>query len=502
MKYRVFGVVMLVVAMCGTAWGRTWYVDTDGTGDVPDIRTGIASASEGDTLLLADGVYTGDGNTNLSFGGKAIVIRSESGDPHACVIDCEGGGGRWARGFEFYRGEGPQSVLEAIMITHGYMYEGAGIWCWASSPTVRNVILTENRATYSSGGIYCGGGSQPAISNVTLIGNEAPEGGAVFCTESSSPVISNSIMAFNEQGGALRVGDGSSNPELVCCDIFGNVGGDWGASILSQYGMFGNISANPLFCLDRNAGRPYMLNASSPCVCACQPDCMHMGAAGIGCTDGIEATVDIDPDVINPRSRTRWLTCYIELAEGYDPDSIDVGTVMVNDVVPAETAPTEVADYDEDGIEDLMVKFAWIDVYASFAGYGEIEMRVSGYVGDVAFAGLDTVRVLYKEVKMPCGTDDKSAELMPDIEITGEAGGTEGVSIKLGLPEAANVKIAVYDVRGRLVRELVNEMKPADSYSIGWDYQDAQSSRVAPGMYFITVETGRHVETSKIVLIR
>jgi predicted outer membrane repeat protein len=490
---------VFAAVVCGVAWCQAWHISPDGTGDVADIRTGISLASNGDTLLLADGVYTGSGNTNLSYAGKAIVIRSESGDPHACVIDCEGGGGRWARGFEFYRGEGPEAVLEGITIRNGYMYEGGAIWCWMASPTITNVILLDNIATFSSGGIFCGGAS-PVITNVTLCGNSAPEGGAIYCTDASSPVISKTIMAFNSDGGALRASDVSNDPQLSCCDIFGNTGGDWGVSILSQHGVSGNISANPLFCFDANPEQPYAVSNTSPCVN--QPGCSIMGAAGVGCADGIEATVDIDPDTINPRHRRRWLTCYIELPEGYEPDSIDVATVMINDVVPAESNPTEVADYDDDGIADLMVKFSWPQVYNSFSGYGQIEMRVSGQVSGTVFAGADTVRVLFKEVKMPRNFDDETARLMPEVAITTWGSGDDGVIIKLGLPVASDVRVAIYDVQGRLVRELVNETRPAASHSIVWDARDSRAARVAPGVYFIDLETDLHSEINKIVLVR
>ena len=46
------------------------------------IEAGIDASSSGDTVLVADGVYTGD----LNFDGKLITVRSLNG-PEMCVID-------------------------------------------------------------------------------------------------------------------------------------------------------------------------------------------------------------------------------------------------------------------------------------------------------------------------------------------------------------------------------------------------------------------------------
>ena len=56
--------------------------------DRPTIQGGIGAASDGDTVLVADGIYTGWGNRDIDLMGKAITVRSENG-PENCIIDCE-----------------------------------------------------------------------------------------------------------------------------------------------------------------------------------------------------------------------------------------------------------------------------------------------------------------------------------------------------------------------------------------------------------------------------
>lgn len=54
-------------------------------------------------MVVADGIYTGEGNVELDFLGKAITVKSENGAAN-CMIDCENVDA--ARGFYFSSGEG------------------------------------------------------------------------------------------------------------------------------------------------------------------------------------------------------------------------------------------------------------------------------------------------------------------------------------------------------------------------------------------------------------
>jgi len=112
------------------------------------------------------------------------------------------------------------------------------------------------------------------------------------------------------------------------------------------------------------------------------------------------ATVDIDPDTLNPRSQGNFVMAYVELPEPWDVADIDVSTVKLRvegeaPTVSAESHPTEVGDHDGDGIRDRMVKFdrqAVLDLLAGKAG--PVTLVVTGQVGSRTFEGSDTVNVL------------------------------------------------------------------------------------------------------------
>ena len=108
----------------------------------------------------------------------------------------------------------------------------------------------------------------------------------------------------------------------------------------------------------------------------------------------IPATMGFDPNTLNLRSRGKYVTAYIELPTGYDVAQIDVSSISLNGTVPALTKPTEIGDYDKDGIPDLMVKFDRSAVIALLTPGDQAAVTIAGEVGGIAFEGTDTIRVI------------------------------------------------------------------------------------------------------------
>jgi hypothetical protein len=418
------------------------------------------------------------------------------------VIDCQGSTGNWARGFYFASGEGPGSVLEGLTITHGYGYEGGGIWCWGASPTIRNVLLVANVATSAGGGLYCGA-SRPALSGVTCIYNSAPTGGGIYLTGGSVPAISATIIAFNTSGGAVVPRTSADVPALGCSNIFGNAGGDWTGLVAGQFGVNGNFSADPVFCLDLNPKDPYSLRSDSPCIADPTTGCGQVGAGGLGCrieTPAVPAEIAIDPGVLNPRSAGKWITCYVELPDGYDPTAIDLATVLLNDQVSPERKPTGIGDYDQDGIADRMLKFLRSQVMAALPSGDSIEVRVTGEVAGEPFAGADTVRVLAQN-----GTSAQTRLWngpLVSISAAGQMPNPGGSVIRLSLVERAFVEVEVFDVRGRQVRQIrIGECESGET-TFAWDGKDDFDRSVEDGVYFVSAEAGGRRVVCKAVVIR
>lgn len=317
------------------------------------IQAAINAARPGDTVLVADGTYTGDGNRNIDFLGKAITVRSENGNPETCIIDCENS----ARGFYFHSGEGSGSVLEGMTITNGADSYG-GILCASSSPTLTNCILSGNsvygmfcdlsssptitNCTFSGSandGMFCRQGSSPTVtncifsgngfngifmrsgasptvtyctfagnarsgmffresgtptvSNCTFVGNSTS---GIYCDQSASPTLENSIIAFGTDGEAVHC-DATSSATLICSDVYGNAGGDWVGCIAGQDGISGNICLDPLFCGPEEGD--FTLAENSPCAPFSPPneECDLIGAWPVGCSPAPEPVIDITVDL-------------------------------------------------------------------------------------------------------------------------------------------------------------------------------------------------------------
>ncbi|HOX24248.1 MAG TPA: hypothetical protein PLL30_00665 [Candidatus Krumholzibacteria bacterium] len=145
------------------------------------IQQAIDLAADGDVVELLDGVYAGSGNRDLEFHGKAITVRSQSGNPAACTIDCQGSNQAYHRGFIFLDDEGLDSIVEGVTVTGGHADgDGGGMACLLGYPTVRNCRFVDNWASGDGGGLKTGGPT--VVEDCWFAGNEAMGGGGAATT--------------------------------------------------------------------------------------------------------------------------------------------------------------------------------------------------------------------------------------------------------------------------------------------------------------------------------
>ncbi|RKY12728.1 MAG: hypothetical protein DRP52_04370, partial [Planctomycetota bacterium] len=207
------------------------------------IQAAIDAASNGDTVIVHPGTYTGTGNVDLDPNGLKITIQSEDPDEDsivaATIIDCGGS----ARAFNFQSGEDANTVVAGFTITNGYAHEtdpdghglpsfGGAISCVDSSPTIRRCIITDCVADGSGGDGAVGvPDSDPNVSIPGGAGGDANEagGGGIYCDPNSSPLIEYcSITGCSVLANGGNGGDGES-PYDPNSPTDGGVGGDGGA---------------------------------------------------------------------------------------------------------------------------------------------------------------------------------------------------------------------------------------------------------------------------------
>jgi PKD repeat protein len=108
----------------------------------------------------------------------------------------------------------------------------------------------------------------------------------------------------------------------------------------------------------------------------------------------IPAAIDFEPDVLNLDTKGKYVTAYIELPTGYDVSQIDVSSIRLNCTVPALGKPTEIGDYDDDGVPDLMVKFHRTMVQDALTTGEGVGVTITGEVNGIIFEGGDAIRVI------------------------------------------------------------------------------------------------------------
>jgi hypothetical protein len=419
--------IITSISLCST----TWYIKPDGSGDHPTIQAGIDAAANGYTVVLADGIFSGPGNRDIDYHGKAITVRSWSGNPNSSIIDCGGSEVDPHRGFYFQSGEGPGSVLQGVTIKNAYYDGGGGVRCENSSPVFTNCRFSGNSAPSGGGGMHCVGssptltnctflgnstaadgggmycvGSSPTLTNCTFSGNSAILGGGMYSLENSSPTLEKTIIAFSTQGEAVYC-DGSSSAMLNCCDVYGNAGGDWVGCIAAQNGINDNFSIDPLFCGPSGSGN-YFLQSISPCAPSSSPCGELIGALPVGC-GVIGQLVQCPRDsIIREISNTLLLegfaitnVCPFELAFEYylvsegpatlddngDPNSLSGKTQIL---APGESFSPPEAALDISAIGEYSLEF--VTYYVSVVGHPEV---IESCTTLITFMPVDSVIVAW-----------------------------------------------------------------------------------------------------------
>lgn len=340
-----------------------------------------------------------DNNQAVRFGGGVNIYFSDVTDGQAVVKNSIISNNSITSEADLYNGGG------------GIAMAGRGGYGWGTLTVVNSIIHGNTVATASSpelaagGGIRVGGSNYNKLNifNSTIVNNTAATMGGI---RGGPTTMANSILWGNTAPKSPQL---PPDKPVTYSDIQGGYPGT------------GNIDKDPQFV---DPAADFHLQAGSPCIDKgyngavpewlatdfegdprIYNDTVDMGADEyVPETEPVTVTVDIKPDTLNLRSEGKWITVYIELPEGYDVNDIDIGTIMLEDLIPAEDSPTNVGDYDNDGIPDLMVKFDRQEVIGELDWeWGTIysdELTINLNLDDgTAAEGSDTIKVLAKEDK-------------------------------------------------------------------------------------------------------
>ncbi len=192
-------------------------ISADGSGDFVTIQDAIEAACTGSTILLADGIYTGLGNTRINPEGKDLTIQSVSNNPSACIIDCQNSG----HALKCSSNESADSIVQGISMINGNTAIGA-VHINNASPTIQNCIISGHIGSDDAGGIYCYGSSSEFID--CMIGDNYGfyRGGGLSCSNSTITLTGCTVYENTSRYGGGGIYSSSSTVTLDSCRIIEN----------------------------------------------------------------------------------------------------------------------------------------------------------------------------------------------------------------------------------------------------------------------------------------
>ena len=102
------------------------------------------------------------------------------------------------------------------------------------------------------------------------------------------------------------------------------------------------------------------------------------------------------------------------------------------------------------------------------------------------------------------GTVDVPAATRPELTFDRPSPNPASGSLTLryALPRAGDVRLAVFDITGRRVRELVSRTEPAGAHAVRWDARDARGQTVSAGVYFARLAVAGRMLSQKLTTLR
>lgn len=529
MPYRLEGVATVEVGteeQCAAHSPTTLRVRQDGHGDFATIQDALDMAVDGDVIEVADGTYFGWENRDLRFHGLAVTVRSESGQPEDCIIDCLDLG----RGASFVCGEGLDTVLRGLTIRNAMIAKGGGVYCRATSPTIEGCRFVDNVADDTGGGICADQGS-PRILGCTFLNNNGDWGGGIACWGGSS-TISGCTFTGNTAthgGGIVCHSDSTAvtNCEVRdCVSSFGG-GGIWceqSAAVISRSTFTGNTApwngagggvgcwhAAPdinecSFVANNGQGAIYGAY-SSPLVRGCT---LIRNGQGV-------YFYDCDPVVRG---------CTIHGCQDYGLGLAHT-TLLLDRTIVSQTAAGPSFLCEEGGsalitCSDLYGSAGgdWIDCIANQQGLNgnlrEDPLFCDEAIDDLRLAadspccpahnptcgliGAWPVGCLVPaRVESGSGAAGKLRLAVTPNPTTGQA---RFVCFVPGDRGASPVSLTIHDATGRMVRTLLASARPPGTFEVVWDGATDRGHRVPSGCYAGHLRVGGAASTTRVLVLR
>ena len=161
-------------------------------------------------------------------------------------------------------------------------------------------------------------------------------------------------------------------------------------------------------------------------------------------------------------------------------------------------------------------QFQWLD-----ANYIEAPVNWTEYIYDLNNYNSQNVYLAIR-----CVSDDAFVFYIDDVSVHSDGGSlvsgddpiipivntkldsnypnpfNPSTTIRYSLKEAGPVSIEIYNIKGQLVRTLVQDVKEAGNHTVIWNGLDKNNSSVSSGIYFYKMNAGKYSSTKKLIMMK
>ncbi len=541
----------LALLFCITAVSAT--IHNVPSGPYPTIQAGVDAASAGDTVSVAAGVYSdlfyppGADTTQCVVYMKSGVVLMGAGMGSTIIDAIDLGRGILCFGVTGAR-------IENLTVRNAFAEAyGAGIYCYTgSSPIIEScevtscgdggIIIMENshpdlidcvvtdNGSKQGGGIAIEDNSSPTMTGCVVTGNFAPAGGGIFIRQGCGPTMdscvvdSNYLSTINGAGGGIQVianstllltnssvngnsstGNGggmtafdNSTVTVEDCSIQGNsssgtngLGGGIYVELSDLHLNRVTIADNTNMGLNADGGGIYIFFTTTTTIT--NTTLARNGTAGT--TGGIYcrfASPAIDNTIIAFNSPGAAMGC--------------------DNSTPVVTCSDLYGNAGGDAIcgTDNGNNFSWDPFFCDAAG-GDFSLKncsacLSGQHPESAACGLIGAQGLgscgsctYVGIDM---ADEGAGILNPLHHFASPNPFGPSTTIHFALRSSENVRLAIYDVRGRMVKNLEDKVLLPGEHFRTWDATDEAGRKVSSGVYFYRLGGAALERTGRLVLTR
>jgi len=447
--------------------------------DYATIQDAIDIASAGDTIVVAAGTYSGDGNRDLNMEGKSGLVFLAPGGNQATTLDLQGDASEPHRLFERHLSAEHDFVFEGFTIENGYAHQGGVVQGNQGTAlvTFTDCIFHNNHADF--GGVISR--SSITLKYCSFEANSADSaGGVLYATWGNAQ-----SCLFLNNSADLYGGVASAAADMVydSCDFAGNSA--LSGSMIDGYAINTNTLNNCLIA--ENHGAVFDVVATSIVLDHCtivnnDGPVLLLQDAGASLSECIGA--------FNGGAVAECLLNF--------PDPIHYGTVRATN-----------SCFFGNGNPGGDCTLKWVDTLGNISA-------------DPAFCNLTTDYRL--QTNSPCvmagseggpigarpvgcqtiDVEDDNPPVTYTFELSHNYPNPFNPStvIRYALGRRSDVRLTIYNLLGQVVKQLVNESQAAGEYRITWNGDNSSGRSVASGVYFYRLEAGEFTASEKMILLK